>query len=166
MVKVIHGIVEFVGKAASWLTTILVVFVCFDVFRRYLLKDSAAWIMELEWHFFAVIFLLGAAYTLKHNKHVRVDLFYEKFSERDKALVNLIGAVVFLVPWCCVLIYVSYKYAYNSFSILESSPDPGGLPGRYVIKFVIVLGLFLLLLQTIAVIIESWQILKKAKHKE
>jgi len=160
MVKVIHSIVEFVGKATSWLTTILVLFVCFDVFRRYFLKDSAAWIMELEWHLFALIFLLGAAYTLKHNKHVRVDAFYENFSTKDKALVNLIGGLVLLIPWCCIMIYMSWTYAYNSFLINESSPDPGGLPARYIIKFSIVLGIGLLLLQSVAMVIESWQKIK------
>jgi len=160
MVKVIHSIVEFVGKATSWLTTILVLFVCFDVFRRYFLKDSAAWIMELEWHLFALIFLLGAAYTLKHNKHIRVDVFYENFSPKDKALVNLIGGLVLLIPWCCIMIYMSWTYAYNSFLINESSPDPGGLPARYIIKFSIVLGIGLLLLQSVAMVIESWQKIK------
>ena len=164
MIKAIHSIVETVGKATSWLTTVLVVFVCFDVIRRYLLKDSSAWIMELEWHLFSIIFLLGAAYTLKHNKHVRVDLFYEHFSVRDKASINLIGGLLFLVPWCCILIYFSSIYAYNSFAINEGSPDPGGLPARYLIKFTIVIGLFLLLLQAIAMILESWQTLKSESN--
>lgn len=146
----------------SWLTTVLVIFVCFDVFRRYLLKDSAAWIMEMEWHLFALIFLLGAAYTLQNDKHVRVDLFYEKISRKDKAWVNLIGTLLLLIPWCIILIYVSYDYAFNSWLIKESSPDPGGLPARYIIKFIMCLGFFLLLLQALVLAIQSYQTIFKS----
>lgn len=160
MVKLINSITEYTGRAVSWLTTFLVFFVCFDVFRRYFLKDSAAWIMELEWHVFALIFLFGASYTLKHNKHVRVDLFYEKMKKKDRALVNFIGALLFLIPWCIVIIYVCYNYAYNSFIINEGSPDPGGLPARYIIKFSVVLAFILLLLQSLVMVIESWRDLK------
>ena len=162
MIKLIEKINEKVGQATSWLTTILVLFVCFDVFRRYLLKDSAAWIMEMEWHLFAMIFLLSAGYTLKHNKHVRVDLFYEKFSTKDKAWVNLIGSVLFLMPWCILIIWVSWDYAMNAWEIKEGSPDPGGLPARYLIKFCIPIGIFLLLLQTLVLAINSYRDIRES----
>ncbi|MBT8188806.1 MAG: TRAP transporter small permease subunit [Saprospiraceae bacterium] len=155
-IKIVDNINEFIGKWVSWLTTILVIFVCFDVFRRYLLKDSAAWIMEMEWHLFALIFLFGAGYALKHHRHVRVDLFYEKFTNRDKAWVNLIGSLLFLIPWCCMIIYVSFDYAMNAYQINEGSPDPGGLPYRFIIKFSITFGFILLLLQAIALFFRSY----------
>jgi TRAP-type mannitol/chloroaromatic compound transport system permease small subunit len=160
MLALINKINEGIGRAVSWLTTILVLLVCFDVFRRYALRDSAAWIMELEWHIFSVIFLIGDAYTLKHNKHVRVDLFYEKFESKDRAWVNLIGTLFFLMPWCVVLGYVSFHYAMNSLNILEGSPDPGGLPARYIIKFCIPLAMLLLFLQALAVLIKSWHAIR------
>ena len=82
--------------------------------------------MDLEWHLFALIFLLSAGYTLNQDRHVRVDLFYEKFSVKDKALTNFIGHFLFLIPWCLVVIYFSYGYALESFQVNEQSPEPGG----------------------------------------
>lgn len=151
----INTVNEWVGRSVSWLTTLLVILVCFDVVTRYLFSDTQAWIMELEWHLFALIFLLGAGYAFKHDRHVRVDLFYTRFSPKDRALVNLIGGVLFLLPWCFLIIYVSFQYALASFLIRETSPDPGGLPAFYPIKFAITIGVFLLLLQAIASIIQS-----------
>lgn len=165
-IKIVDSINEFIGRWISWLTTILVVFVCFDVFRRYLLKDSAAWIMEMEWHLFALIFLLGAGYALKHHRHVRVDLFYEKFSEHDKAWVNLFGSLLFLIPWCCMIIYVSFGYAVNSLQINEGSPDPGGLPARFIIKFSITIGFILLLLQALALLFRSYITIREKNDNE
>ncbi len=159
--KIINLINEQIGKAASWLTTLLVILVCFDVTVRYIFNDTAAWIMELEWHLFALIFLLGAGYALKHNRHVRVDLFYSNFSERDKALTNLIGSIIFLIPWCILIIMFSFNYGLESWNLQEGSPDPGGLPARYLIKFSVTIGMLLLMLQGISVLIDSYLILKK-----
>ncbi len=152
-----------VGNMVAYLTTVLVLLFCYDVLMRYLFSISGVWVNEMEWHLFSLIFLLGAAYTFKHDKHVRVDVFYSKFSPKTKAWVNLIGGLLFLVPWCCVLIYASYKYAYQSYTINEGSPNPGGLPYRFLIKFSITLGLFLLLLQGIASIIDSIICIRKNK---
>ncbi len=156
---------EAIGRMASWLTFVLVLLVCFDVTVRYFFKETQTWIMELEWHLFALIFLLGAGYTLKHDHHVRVDLFYTKFSKRDKAWVNLAGAVLFLIPWCIVIIIYSYFYALNSFQQGEGSPDPGGLPARYLIKFAITFGVGLLLLQAIATVCNSIIILLETNNE-
>ncbi len=155
IVNIIDRINEQVGRLTSWLTAILVVLVCYDVFTRYLLNETSAWIMELEWHLFALVFIFGAAYALKHDKHVRVDLFYARFSKKDKALVNLLGGVLFLIPWCILIIYWSFDYAQLSFSVREGSPDPGGLPARYIIKFAVPAGMILLLLQAISMVVKS-----------
>ncbi len=117
---------------------------------RYLFRISFSWIAELEWHMFALIFLLGAAYTLKEDAHVRVDLFYDRWSEHTKAWVNLAGVLVFLLPWCLIVIRASYRYFAFSFRVGERSPDPGGLPALYVLKFAIVAAFVLLALQAVA----------------
>lgn len=158
----IDQINEWVGRAVSWLTTILVVLVCFDVITRYFFSDTAAWIMELEWHLFALIFLFGAGYAFKHDKHVRVDLFYAKFSPKDRALVNIIGTLLFLIPWCLLVIYWSYEYALISYNVGETSPDPGGLPARYVIKFCVSIGMIFLLLQGVSVLFKNLLIYRKS----
>ena len=119
--------------------------------------------MELEWHLFALIFLLGAGYAFKHDRHVRVDLFYAKFSEREKAWLNLWGSLLFLLPWSALIVYTAYDYAWISYLIGEGSPDPGGLPARYIIKFMVAIGIFLLFLQGLATCIESYLFLQKDK---
>ena len=151
---------ERVGRAVSWLTTILVLLVCFDVVTRYLFSITQAWIMELEWHLFALIFLLGAGYAFKHDRHVRVDLFFARFSKRDQALVDLVGGLLFLIPWTVLLIIVSTEYGWEAFKDRETSPDPGGLPARFLIKWSIALGMLLLLLQGIASVLNAWVVLR------
>lgn len=155
IIRFANAINEAMGRLASWFTTALVLLVCFDVIRRFLINDTEAWIMELEWHLFALIFLLGSGYALKHDRHVRVDLFYANFSARDKAWVNLVGSLVFLLPWCIIVGVMSFQYAAGSFAINEGSPDPGGLPARYIIKFAITVGVTLLGLQGLAVVAQS-----------
>ncbi|MCB0633732.1 MAG: TRAP transporter small permease subunit [Lewinella sp.] len=162
---VIDRINEKVGRMVSWLTTALVVLVMADVIFRYLFNTSKAWTIELEWHLFALIFLFGAGYAMKHDRHVRVDLFYTRFSARDKALVNFIGGLIFLIPWCTLVIYSAWRYAMESFRIREMSPDPGGLPAIYFIKFAIVIGIFLLLLQGIAEVLRAYLTLRKTSSE-
>ena len=142
---------EKIGTGASWLTTLLVLVVCFDVFTRYLLKSSSVGVQELEWHLFAVIFLIASAYTLKHNRHVRVDVLYTSFKPKTQALVNFAGSLLFLVPFCLVVIWSSRYFVLNSFNMGEVSPDPGGLPARYILKAMIPLGFILVLVQGLAI---------------
>ncbi|MEZ4774519.1 MAG: TRAP transporter small permease subunit [Bacteroidia bacterium] len=165
-VKILDSINEWTGKTTAWLTTILVVFMCYDVIMRYLFSQTAVWISELEWHMFALIFLLGAAYTLKDDKHVRVDVFYTNFSPRKQAWVNLFGTIFFLIPFCLIVIYTSISYAGKSWAIGESSPDPGGLPARYLIKSAITVGFVLLLLQSLAELMRSISTLTTTNTKQ
>ena len=153
--KIIDQINEWVGRKISWLTSVLVLIICGDVVMRYFFNTSSAGVFELEWHIFAVIFLLGAAYTLKHDKHVRVDVFYSRFTEKQKAWVNLTGTLLFLLPFCFVVIDASFKFVENSYRFHESSPDPGGLPARFIIKSAITIGFILLLMQSISLIFKS-----------
>ncbi len=146
---------EKVGIFSGWLTTALVVIVCYDVFTRYVLSSSSVAVQELEWHLFAVIFLFGAAYTFKYDRHVRVDVFYQNFSPKHKAWVNLLGCLIFLIPFTILVIKTSHVFVWNSFTISETSPDAGGLPARYILKACIPLGFFFLLLQGFSKTIHS-----------
>ncbi|MBK8042979.1 MAG: TRAP transporter small permease subunit [Haliscomenobacter sp.] len=153
----IDRINERVGEWASWLNVVLVLLVCVDVFNRYALNYTAAWVAELEWHLFALVFLLGAGFAWKHDRHVRVDLFYVRFQPKDKALTDIVGTLFFLLPWSFTLMVVSWRYAWKSFLIRETSPDPGGIPALYWIKFAISAGMLLLFLQGIARLIHNLQ---------
>ncbi|RMG68126.1 MAG: TRAP transporter small permease subunit [Calditrichaeota bacterium] len=157
LARLIDRLNERVGTLTSWLTSVLVLVVCYDVVTRYLLKHSSVAIQELEWHLFAIIFLTAAAYTLKHDRHVRVDIFYARFSPRLQALVDFLGTLLFLLPFSLLVIYSSRTFVWNSFLIRETSPDPGGLPARYLIKAFIPLGFTLVFLQGVALLIRSWQ---------
>lgn len=152
-----------IGERTKWLTTILVILIFGDVLLRYLFDSSKAWVTDLEWHVFALIFLLGAAYTLKENQHVRVDVLYDKWSEKQKAWVNLLGTIVFLLPWCLIIIYTATRYAENAFVTGESSAEPGGLPARFLIKGAIAVAFVLLMIQGLSMMIAA---LKTIRNRE
>jgi TRAP-type mannitol/chloroaromatic compound transport system permease small subunit len=151
----IDNLNEAIGKGIAWLTTLLVVLICYDVVARYLFNATFAAIIELEWYLFSFIFLFGAAYALKHDKHVRVDVFYGNFTEKQQAWVNLIGTLFFLIPFCLIVIYTSFRFTVNSYAMQEGSPDPGGLPATYIVKAAIPIGFTLLLLQAISLLLKS-----------
>lgn len=160
VINIMDTISERVGKTVSWLTLFLVLLICADVIMRYLFDFTKVWIIELEIYFFAIIFLLGSGYAFKHDKHVRVDVFYSKLTKKKQAFINLIGGIFFLLPWTCIIIWVGYNYSYFSFMMNESSAQPGGLPALFVLKFMIVLGFVFLLCQAISSILKSILILK------
>lgn len=155
-VRFAEGVNERVGIGVAWLTSVLVLVVCYDVFTRYVLQNSLVAVQELEWHLFALIFLLGAGYSLKHDKHVRVDVFYSRFSPRAQAWVNLVGSVLFLIPFCVLVVWSSQNFVGNAFRFGETSPDPGGLPARWVLKAAIPVGFVFLLLQGMALACRSF----------
>ncbi len=138
---------EAVGRMVSWVTLLLVVVVFVDVVMRYLFKTSFVFTQELEWHLFAFIFLIGAGYTLLHDGHVRVDIIYQRLGVKGRAWINLIGVIFFLIPGCYLVISTSWHFVGNSFSMLEGSPDPGGIPYRFIVKGTMTVGYVLLMLQ-------------------
>lgn len=158
--KNIDRINSIIGRAVSWLSLVLVLVIVVDVAMRYIFSITSAASFELEWHLFALIFLLGAAWTLQEDKHVRVDVFYQRFSKKTQGWINLIGTLGLLLPFCAVAFYESLSFVGSSFSVLETSPDPGGLPARYLIKGAIPVGFLLLGLQGIS---EALKSLKKIK---
>ena len=154
-ITILESITETFGKFFSWATSLLVWLICIDVLMRYFFNFTLIWIVELETYFFALIFLMGGAYAFKHDKHVRVDVFYADYSPKKKAWVNLIGGLLFLLPWCTVAVIVIWRYFSFSWSWGEKSAQPGGLPAVYVLKFFLWLGFFLLLLQALASVLRS-----------
>ena len=150
--RFIHCVSEWSGRLTSWLVVAMVCVIVYDVGMRYLFSEGSVMLQELQWHFFALIFLLGAAYTFKYDDHVRVDIFYQSkwVSDKGRAWVEVLGGIFILLPFCLLVISSSIPFISNSFQFLEGSPDPGGLPYRFLLKSAIPLGFFLLLLQGIA----------------
>ena len=158
---------EWVGRGVAWVTLGLVLVVFIDVVMRYLFNTSFVFTQELEWHLFGFIFLIGAGYTLLHDGHVRVDIIYQRLGFKGQAWVNFCGVLLFLIPGCIMVITTGWKFAATSFAMLEGSPDPGGIPFRFILKGCIPVGFTLLLLQGISLGIHSFmQILGLEKAKE
>ena len=150
----IQKIIHFFGSIAAYSTIALVGLITLDVATRYIFNITYNWVIELEWHLFGIIFLLGAAYTLQQDKHVRVDLFYSQWSRKRQIWIDLFGTLFLLIPWCVLSIRTAYHYAINAWYMKEGSPNPNGIPAWYPIKFAIVLGFVLLLLQGILMIFQ------------
>ncbi|GAB4378257.1 MAG: TRAP transporter small permease subunit [Elainellaceae cyanobacterium] len=160
----IDALNERVGRATYWLVLLMLLVGVWNVIGRYggyLLRQnlSSNALIEIQWYFFDLVFLLGAAYTLKHDEHVRVDVFYSSWSPRRKAWADLIGSLLFLIPFCLMVIYFSWNTVLASWAIWETSPDPGGLP-RYPIKSMIIIGFVLLILQGISEAIKKLAFLR------
>jgi TRAP-type mannitol/chloroaromatic compound transport system permease small subunit len=159
----LRGFVEFVGRWGSWLIIPLIVITVFDVTARKLvwiqiwLVDNfgrifeSTLLQELEWHFHTALFALVLGYGYIHNTHVRVDLIRERLSFRRKAWVEFIGLTFFLIPYCAIVIYFAYIYAYDSYVIHEISASQVGLRHRWIIKSVLVFGLVVAVISGIAV---------------
>ena len=148
---------EISGRGLSWLVPALVLLVSYDVIMRYFFQSGSIAIQEMEWHLFSLIFLLGAAYTLKHDDHVRLDLVYRSrfMSDYRRAWINLVCSLLFLVPFCILIIKSSWPFVFQAYQFAEGSPDPGGLPYRWVLKAAIPLGFFLLIIQGIGESLKS-----------
>ncbi len=178
---------ERVGRAMWYLTLLMILAGTYNAITRYLsrnariehetatglehvlhtvgtvaLKMNSNVFIELQWYLFSVVFLLGAAYTLKADAHVRVDVFYSCLPVRHQAWVNLLGAVLFLMPFCVLMLWTSWPVVTDSIARLEGSPDPGGLP-RYPLLAVIPVAFVLLLLQGASQIIRNISLLR-TKH--
>lgn len=137
------------GHAASALLLAMIALVAFNVVGRYVIGTAPVWMQELEWHLMPPIALLGVVVLMKEGGHVRVDMLYDKFSLRARTIVDLLamlcGAAISLL-----LIKYTLGFFDSSFSLLEGSPDPGGLPGRWVLKGFLMVGFGLLALQCLA----------------
>jgi TRAP-type mannitol/chloroaromatic compound transport system permease small subunit len=144
-----------VGRVTRGLTLLMVLVTTYDVVMRYAFRSSYVFVQELEWHLFAVLFLLAAGYAHLKNDHVRVDIFYARMSRRAQALVDVIGGLLFLFPSCFLIVFTSVPFIRASVGVLEGSPDPGGLPGRFLLKMAIPLGFGLLALQGISELVKN-----------
>jgi TRAP-type mannitol/chloroaromatic compound transport system permease small subunit len=157
---------ELVGRATAWVSLALVTVVFVDVVLRYAFNKSSVFTQELEWHIFAFIFLIGAGYTLLCDGHVRVDIFYQRFGVKGRAWINLAGVILALIPGCLMIVFTSWHFVLRAWEVVEGSPDPGGIPYRFIVKALIPVGFGLLLLQGISMGIHSLlQILDIEKPK-
>lgn len=166
----IDGLNDAIGVTIRWLTLIMVLIGAIGAVLRYFsrglgLSMNLTPLVEGQWYAFAVIFLLGAAYGVNKDVHVRVDVMFSRFTERTRAIIDLVGSVLFLIPFCILMLYVSYPPVMNSVSIREMSPDPGGLP-RYPIKALILVSFGLLVLQALSHVVKQVDVIRGGGSRE
>lgn len=160
----IDGLNDKLGVVIRWLALLMVLIGALSAVVRYFAR-SQQWTLNLtpateaQWYLFSVIFLMGAAYGLNHDVHVRVDVMYERFSARTQAMIDMAGTILFLIPFSILMLYVSFPAVRVSWSIKEMSPDPGGLP-RYPIKALILVSFALLLLQAFSQLVKQIDVIR------
>jgi TRAP-type mannitol/chloroaromatic compound transport system permease small subunit len=164
--RFIDGVNNRIGLLIRWLVLVMVLIGAANAVVRYFAR-SQQWTLNLtpateaQWYLFSIIFLLGAAYGLNHDVHVRVDVMYERMSAKTQAWIDLCGTIVFLIPFSILMLYVSFPAVRSSWSVREMSPDPGGLP-RYPIKALILVSFVLLLLQAVSQMVKQVDVIRGA----
>lgn len=143
------------GRWLSWLALAIVLVQFAVVLARYVFGLGSIWMQESVTYMHGFLFMLAAAYTLKLDGHVRIDIFYRDAAPRAKAKVNLAGALLFLLPVCVLIFYASYPYVAGSWAVLEGSPEASGIQGRYLQKTAILVFAVMMALQGLSMAIRS-----------
>jgi TRAP-type mannitol/chloroaromatic compound transport system permease small subunit len=150
------------GRITAWLTLAMVVLTTIIVVMRYVFDAGHIWMQESVTWMHATVFMVGAAYTLLHEEHVRVDIFYRKMSAGRRALVDFLGVLLFLLPLCGLLAWMAWDFAAVSWSIDETSREPGGLPYPMIplLKSIVVIMPVFVALQGVSLLLRSWAALR------
>jgi TRAP-type mannitol/chloroaromatic compound transport system permease small subunit len=159
-IRVADAINEGIGRVVAWLT-LGTVLVCFaTVYLRYVLGQGYIWLQELYVWEHAIVFLVGAGYTLKYGGHVRVDVFYARASPRTRAWLDLWGTILFLFPFVGVILVKAWPYFWVAFERGERSEQPDGMPGLWVLKFMLVAFCIVVLIQAVALLFRCILVLR------
>jgi TRAP-type mannitol/chloroaromatic compound transport system permease small subunit len=150
LVQYIDAFTDRSGRVLAWLALGMAALTALIVVMRYGLNTGSILAQELVTYMHGCLFMLGAAYALKQGAHVRVDIFYRNFTPRGRAWVNSLGSIVFLMPLCLFIVFSSLDYVLESWAMLETSPEPGGIPAVFLLKSLIPLMALNLLLQGLA----------------
>ena len=151
----INTVSKFLGIVTGIMFLLLLVNVFSDVVMRYVFNDVSIGMQEMEWHLYSAMFLLGVPYALSVGGHVRVDLIYERLSSKSKAIVDLCGTIIFLLPFCLLVAYFGVDFAKQAYVLGETSGDPGGLPYRWIIKAMIPISFGFMALSGLGLLLTS-----------
>lgn len=153
--------IDRLGRGVSWLNLGVVLLTTCSVVLRYGFGQGSIALQDAVLYAHSAAFLVGFSYALKRDAHVRVDIFYQRFSMRGRAFADLLGTILFLLPFCIFLIIVSYSYVVASWAYWEGPKDAGGLPGVFLLKTLIPLSGFLLAMQGMVYVFRSLAVLRK-----
>ena len=146
----LDGVVRRIGSLVSWVWPLLVGVIVLNVTMRYVFGEGRIEFEEIQWHIYAVGFLIGLGYTFEADDHVRVDVLHEHFRLKAQAWVELFGIVIFLLPFTWLVIYFAWPFVEDSFKLGEVSDSPGGLPMRWLIKAALPAGFILLFIAALS----------------
>ncbi|TYB33813.1 MAG: TRAP transporter small permease subunit [Flexistipes sinusarabici] len=149
-----NGISKVLGYLTAFATVLMALNVFVDTMMRYLFHWGSVGMQEMEWHLLSVLILLGIPYTLMEEGHVRVDVIYDRLSHKKRAVINIIGTIVFIVTFSLLIATGSINFVVESFVSGETSNDPGGLPYRWIVKSLIPFSFFLLAFMSIGYIVK------------
>jgi len=153
--KISDRFTDLLGYLAAALTILTLLNVFYDATMRYFFRTGSIALQEMEWHMFSLLFLFGIAYALKEEGHVRVDVIYARLAPRTKALINILGAFLFLIPLAVLIIHGSLPFVQEAYEVGEISGDPGGLTHRWLIKAMIPVSFLFLLFTTVGFVIRN-----------
>ncbi|MBW2452242.1 MAG: TRAP transporter small permease subunit [Deltaproteobacteria bacterium] len=151
---------DLMGWIAGFLNLAMLANVFYDAIMRYFFRSGSIALQEMEWHLFSIVFLFGMAFTLKEDAHVRVDVLYDQFSPRWKAIVNIAGTLFFLIPLSALIVNGSYWFVKEAYDVNEVSGDPGGLAYRWLIKSVIPASFVFLIVSACGFIVRNINIFR------
>ena len=151
----VDTLVDAAGRATAWLTLVIVGLMATNVLLRYGFSVGSVWSQELEWHLLVPLVMAAMSYALLKGDHVRVDVLYARYGERGRALADLVAALL-AVGFGVLAIRYALAYVGQSWTIREISPDPGGLPARWLLKALIPAGFALFVLQASAQALQAW----------
>lgn len=161
--RVAAGVVAAVGRGVSWLLLAVVLLTFGIVVLRYGMSLGWIWLQELVIYMHSAVFLLAAAWAFQADEHVRVDIFYRGWSAKKRALVDIAGALLLLLPVNLFILWMSWDYVATSWRLLEDSPEAGGLPLVFLLKSLIPLFCLTMSLQALSQCWCNWQIIRHAK---
>lgn len=159
----IDSISAFIGRGVAWLALVIVLLQFALVVARYLFGIGSIWVTESVVYGHAALFLLASAWTLRSRGHVRVDIFYADASPRARAVIDLLGALLLLVPFALALLWLSVPFAARSWAILERSQEASGLPLVFVLKTLLPVFALMMALQGVAQAIRSVTVLRSGE---
>ncbi len=160
LIDKIEAFIDWSGRAVSWLTLLMVIVTFIVVVLRYVFDIGWIGLQESITYLHAMVFLVGSAWAMQQRAHVRVDIFYSRFSVKTRAWIDLLGSVFFLLPVMGFILWISWEYVSDSWAVLEGSREAGGLPAVYLLKSLILVLAFMLILQALVQISRSLQLIK------
>jgi len=164
--QIYDKLTKFLGNILFIVMILMTMNVFYDVVMRYFFRSGSIAMQEMEWHLFSVVILIGVSYSLMEEAHVRVDVLYDKWSPKKKAMINMMGAIVFLLPISLLIALLSVDFVMEAYNSNEISGDPGGLKYRWIIKGLIPASFWLLIFFDIGYFVKNLNIYRREKEKE